>query len=177
MCLLRGTSWTFKYSLLSILYIQSHLNLLELLLACEQVRTLKFAKCHSSIIHMPWSAGYLNVRKPRDRSQIMGYLMFSQRHCWGFRSSVTWHRVVGGEVPDVSKDSNAFIFRIIFSDCLALKMESTSILRNVVTAQKIRFEIKEYYKLHSYTKFDSEKSGDKKRFVTKLENAVTVLNH
>jgi hypothetical protein len=36
-------------------------------------------------------------------------LMFSERFCWRFSSSVMWHCVIGWVVPDISKEHNVFI--------------------------------------------------------------------
>ena len=80
------------------LYIQYRLNLCKLPLTSYEVRrTLKLAKCHIFIIHMPWSAGYLTVQQPSDQNQIVRYLTFTQQHCWRYQPqpSTMWRRVAG----------------------------------------------------------------------------------
>ena len=39
----------------------------------------------------------------------MKNLMFSERFCWRFNSSLTWHYVTGWVVPDISEEHSSFI--------------------------------------------------------------------
>jgi hypothetical protein len=54
---------------------------------------------------------------------------FSQRCCWGFRSSGTWCCVAGSAVPDVSKNHSASTFMVKHSSML--ENERTRIVSNV----------------------------------------------
>jgi len=171
-CLLRGTDWIFIIH--TALCFQRRLNPRKLPLACHEFqRTLTLAKCHSFIIHMPCSAGYLTVQQPSNKSLIVRYLTFTAallRTPIAFFNDVTlcrWKSSSGRFERLVLPSFSEWLWK--WRQYYPSKVWELFIQRSVVASQNT--QISSHFVVTQST-FDGNKCEGKQRLVEKSGNAV-----